>query len=69
MAAASEHDAARTPDESTQPRVALVASSAYPNLGGVEQHVRSVARELRDRGTPAAHPRVFVQIQAYPLDR
>jgi glycosyltransferase involved in cell wall biosynthesis len=50
MVAASEHGAARTPDESTQPRIALVASSAYPNLGGVEQHVRSVARELRDRG-------------------
>ena len=51
MAAASGHGAARTPDESSQPRIALVVGRrAYPNLGGVEQHVRSVARELRDRG-------------------
>lgn len=31
-------------------RIALVASSAYPSLGGVEHHVRSVARELHRRG-------------------
>ncbi len=32
------------------PRVALVASSYLPHLGGVEQHVRSVAAELAARG-------------------
>jgi len=31
-------------------RIALIASSAYPNPGGVEQHVRHVARELTSRG-------------------
>jgi glycosyltransferase involved in cell wall biosynthesis len=31
-------------------RVALVASSYHPYVGGVEEHVRSVARELRRRG-------------------
>ena len=31
-------------------RIALVASSAYPSPGGVEQHVRHVARELVSRG-------------------
>jgi len=31
-------------------RVALVSSSYFPHLGGVEQHVRSVAGELRARG-------------------
>jgi glycosyltransferase involved in cell wall biosynthesis len=31
-------------------RIALVASSAFPNPGGVEQHVRHVARELAARG-------------------
>ncbi|GAB3880238.1 glycosyltransferase family 4 protein [Terrabacter terrigena] len=32
-------------------RVALVTSSYHPHLGGVESHVRHVARELRARGT------------------
>lgn len=32
-------------------RVALVTSSYHPHLGGVESHVRNVARELRARGT------------------
>lgn len=31
-------------------RIALIASSAYPSPGGVEQHVRHVARELASRG-------------------
>lgn len=31
-------------------RIALIASSAYPSPGGVEQHVRHVARELAARG-------------------
>ncbi|MFZ0531238.1 MAG: glycosyltransferase family 4 protein, partial [Propionicimonas sp.] len=31
-------------------RVALVASSYLPRVGGVEEHVRHVARELRRRG-------------------
>ena len=31
-------------------RVALVSSSYFPHPGGVEQHVRSVAGELRARG-------------------
>ena len=34
-----------------RPRVALVTSSYHPHLGGVESHVRHVARELRGRGT------------------
>ncbi len=34
-----------------QPRVALVTSSYHPHLGGVESHVRHVARELRGQGT------------------
>ncbi|GAA2493498.1 glycosyltransferase family 4 protein [Terrabacter carboxydivorans] len=33
------------------PRVALVASSFHPYVGGVESHVRHVARELRATGT------------------
>lgn len=33
------------------PRVALVASSFHPHVGGVESHVRHVARELRATGT------------------
>jgi len=33
-------------------RVALVASSFDPHTGGVESHVRQVARVLRSRGTP-----------------
>jgi glycosyltransferase involved in cell wall biosynthesis len=32
-------------------RVALVASSYHPHLGGVESHVRHVAGELRDAGS------------------
>jgi glycosyltransferase involved in cell wall biosynthesis len=31
-------------------RIALIASSAHPSPGGVEQHVRHVARELTARG-------------------
>lgn len=31
-------------------RIALVASSYHPHSGGVEEHVRRVARTLRDRG-------------------
>ena len=31
-------------------RIALIASSAYPSPGGVEEHVRHVARELTARG-------------------
>lgn len=33
-----------------RPRVALVSSSYAPYVGGVEEHVRQVARELRDGG-------------------
>jgi glycosyltransferase involved in cell wall biosynthesis len=33
------------------PRIALVASSFHPYVGGVESHVRHVARELRAAGT------------------
>lgn len=33
-----------------QTRVALIASSFYPHIGGVEEHVRQIARELRDLG-------------------
>jgi glycogen(starch) synthase len=38
----------RTPGE--RPRVALVSSSYAPYMGGVEEHVRRVAHELRDNG-------------------
>lgn len=31
-------------------RIALIASSYHPHVGGVEEHVRNVARELRDLG-------------------
>lgn len=31
-------------------RIALITSSFHPHLGGVEEHVRSTARELRARG-------------------
>lgn len=34
----------------TPHRVALVSSSYHPYFGGVEEHVRQVARELTDRG-------------------
>ncbi|MFE6254102.1 glycosyltransferase family 4 protein [Agromyces sp. NPDC057865] len=43
-----EPERTTTPERSS--RIALVASSAYPNPGGVEQHVRHVARELTARG-------------------
>jgi glycosyltransferase involved in cell wall biosynthesis len=43
-----EPESVATRDRSS--RIALVASSAYPNPGGVEQHVRQVARELTARG-------------------
>ncbi len=36
-----------------QTRVALIASSFYPHIGGVEEHVRQIARELRDLGHEA----------------
>ncbi|MBW8732037.1 MAG: glycosyltransferase family 4 protein [Terrabacter sp.] len=38
-------------DGAGRPRVALVTSSYHPHLGGVEAHVRHVARELRSLGT------------------
>ncbi|MFM6849313.1 MAG: glycosyltransferase family 4 protein [Terrabacter sp.] len=41
-------------------RVALVASSYHPYLGGVESHVRNVARELHDRGT---------EVEVWTVDR
>lgn len=41
-------------------RVALVTSSYHPHLGGVESHVRNVARELRARGT---------QVEVWTVDR
>lgn len=34
----------------TPPRVALVASSYHPHIGGVEEHVRHVSSHLRERG-------------------
>lgn len=36
----------------TMPRVALVASSYHPHVGGVETHVRAVAAALAARGHP-----------------
>ncbi|WP_404392304.1 glycosyltransferase family 4 protein [Humibacillus xanthopallidus] len=42
------------------PRVALVASSYHPHLGGVESHVRHVARELRAGG---------VEVEVWTVDR
>ena len=41
-------------------RVALVTSSYHPHLGGVESHVRNVARELRGRGT---------EVEVWTVDR
>ena len=41
-------------------RVALVTSSYHPYLGGVESHVRNVARELRSRGT---------EVEVWTVDR
>ncbi len=41
-------------------RVALVTSSYHPYLGGVESHVRNVARELRARGT---------EVEVWTVDR
>lgn len=35
-------------------RVALVASSYHPHVGGVEEHVRNVAQELKARGRQVA---------------
>ena len=43
-----------------RPRVALVTSSYHPHLGGVEGHVRHVARELRSRGT---------EVEVWTVDR
>jgi len=42
------------------PRIALVTSSYHPHLGGVESHVRHVARELRGRGT---------EVEVWTVDR
>jgi glycosyltransferase involved in cell wall biosynthesis len=42
------------------PRVALVASSFWPHVGGVEEHVRQVAREFADRG---------VNVEVWTVDR
>lgn len=50
IAVARHHRRSLQRESGSQPRIALVASSAYPALGGVEVHVRSVASELRDRG-------------------
>ena len=41
-------------------RVALVTSSYHPHLGGVESHVRQVARELRVAGT---------EVEVWTVDR
>jgi glycosyltransferase involved in cell wall biosynthesis len=41
-------------------RVALVTSSYHPHLGGVESHVRNVARELRSAGT---------EVEVWTVDR
>ncbi|MGO4599368.1 glycosyltransferase family 4 protein [Terrabacter sp. 2RAF25] len=41
-------------------RVALVTSSYHPHLGGVESHVRHVARELRTLGT---------EVEVWTVDR
>ncbi|WP_330476597.1 glycosyltransferase family 4 protein [Terrabacter sp. C0L_2] len=41
-------------------RVALVTSSFHPHLGGVESHVRHVARELRATGT---------EVEVWTVDR
>jgi len=43
-----------------RPRVALVSSSYHPHLGGVESHVRHVARELRRSGT---------EVEVWTVDR
>jgi glycogen synthase len=45
----ASHDRAVSPPVRPY-RVALIASSYDPYVGGVEAHVRSVARELRERG-------------------
>lgn len=47
---ANRRDPSGDPASDAPARIALVASSAYPNPGGVEEHVRQVARELRSRG-------------------
>ncbi|TYL53647.1 glycosyltransferase family 4 protein [Agromyces mariniharenae] len=47
---ARRRDPSAEPGEPVRARIALVASSAYPSPGGVEQHVRHVARELTSRG-------------------
>src|SRR5690606_12002229 len=36
--------------EPSRMRIALVSSSYHPHFGGVEEHVRHVARELQERG-------------------
>lgn len=43
-----------------RPRIALVSSSYLPHFGGVEEHVRQVARELRDDG---------VDVEVWTVDR
>ena len=47
-------------DEPVPTRVALVASSYHPHLGGVESHVRHVARELSSTGT---------EVEVWTVDR
>lgn len=42
------------------PRVALITSSYHPHVGGVEEHVRQVARELRSAGH---------QVEVWTVDR
>jgi len=42
------------------PRVALIASSFWPHVGGVEEHVRQVAREFADRA---------VEVEVWTVDR
>lgn len=43
-----------------RPRVSLVTSSYHPHVGGVEEHVRQVARELRSAGH---------QVEVWTVDR
>ena len=43
-----------------RPRVALVSSSYAPHLGGVEEHVRQVARALHEAGT---------EVEVWTVDR
>lgn len=53
-------DAERPAATVRRPRVALVSSSYDPYVGGVEEHVRQVARELRRDG---------VEVEVWTVDR